>query len=244
MKTPAYLAFSALAIALTGAPATAATFSYEATDIVIEKEGAGKIDAVSTTFNNVTDLFTWSSTVSADPTTGAISEDAWLVINDGPAPKKSKKESVIFYLDEAAEKVLAYDYDSSKFGKSWKYTTLLGSEDLEVTTDGDQKTYAFDWDLTEINGKTDVFGDDWKGAAFDEEIGIWYHALGDSAIEYEGEAISDLSFTGRTAYDISDGGSVVLGDENSESVPEPGTALALGFTAAAAMFTKSRKQAA
>ncbi|MEL7520343.1 MAG: PEP-CTERM sorting domain-containing protein, partial [Cyanobacteria bacterium J06553_1] len=76
------------------------------------------------------------------------------------------------------------------------------------------------------------------------EIGNWYHPLGYSEIEYEGEHIRVLSFTGRTAYDISDGGSVVLGDENSESVPEPGTALALGFTAAAAMFTKSRKQAA
>jgi len=245
MKTQACLAFTALAIALTGAPATAATFSYELTDEPTFQSNAGDLTALTTTFDDQSDLFTWSSTFSAKTSTDELPEGGWLVVNDGPAPKNFANENVIFYLDGINEQVSAYNYNGDKKSASWETGKFLGTQNLEVKNEGDDRTLAFSWDMTSINGMTDTFGSEWKGTSFAEKVGIWYHTADKLALDYSGDdrlSKFDYEFANKTIFDkkLRDT-TVVAGDSDTQDIPEPGMVMALGMTAAAAAFTKRRK---
>ncbi|MEN8446650.1 MAG: hypothetical protein ABG776_16750 [Cyanobacteria bacterium J06555_13] len=244
MKTQACLAFTALAIALTGAPATAATFSYDVTDAAVHKKNiaAGTFDAISTTFNDVTNQFTWSSTFGYNADKETLAESAWLVVNDGPHPNKKTSEHIIFYLDGVNKKVTAYNYDDTKGAKSWRTTNFLGTEDLAVATTPQTNTLSFSWDLSSINNLTDKFGDTWQGAAFDEKIGIWFQAAAQSDINYaEDGRLTKFKLSGpRSYYDVNKRSATSVLDDETQDIPEPGMIMALGMTAAAAAFTKRR----
>lgn len=238
MKTQTALAFSALAIAITGAPATAATFSYHVTEFG-NRSQAGSHKEISTTFDDDTDLFTWSSTFTQNPTTGAIAEGGWLVVNDGPMPRKSVFENVIFYLDGSVNRVSAYAYDGDKAVKSWETSTFLDSTELEVndTADGD-RTLSFDFDMSTINSLQDTFGSAWEGTTFDEKIGVWFHGVDGLTTNYTNDGkLSQFEFKKKTSFDVAM-------KDAKKSVPEPATTAALGMTMAAAAFTKLRKRSA
>ncbi|MGB3300039.1 MAG: PEP-CTERM sorting domain-containing protein [Phormidesmis sp.] len=225
-----------------GAPATAATFSYNPADIGKQGTNGGKLEQVNTTFDDVTDLFTWSSTFSRNPDNGNLAEGAWLVVNDGPNPRADKNEQAIFYLDGRANqnKVTAYNYNGAVKQQSWKNSTLLATTGLDVKDEGDNRTFSFSLDMTDINAMTDVFGSDWKGTAFGDKIGVWFHGLADFNADYgEDGGLSKFSFkpANRSVYDVT----LAHTDKEEESVPEPGVVLALGMTAAAALFSKRRK---
>lgn len=238
MKAKVTLFLALVAITVTGAPAAAATFSYEAGGSGY-LTGAGKNKGIKTTFNDETELFTWSSTIKRNLTTGVIADGGWLVVNDGPMPRKTVLEQVIFYLDGKNEKVSAYVYDGNKKIQSWKTTDFLDSADLMVDdTIEDERTFYFDFDMSRINAMTDTFGPDWEGTSFDDKIGVWYHSVHDLATDYEDDgSLSKFSFEKRTIFDIEM-------QDTTKSVPEPATAAALGMTVAAAAFTKRFKQSA
>jgi len=245
MKTQACLAFTALAIALTGAPATAATFSYDITDANTWKEKAGDLTELTTTFNDTTNAFTWSSTFSKNAT-DTLPDGGWLVVNNGPEPSASKTETIIFYMDGLNNQVSAYDYDGSQKGQTWKTSDLLGTEALEVTDSGDDRTLSFSWDLSNIHSQTDTYGEDWTGAAFGDTVGIWLHGVGGLETEYAADgSLSNFKYAGaqKTAFDIKSQTTALLSDDsnNTKDIPEPGMVMALGMTAAAAAFTKRRK---
>lgn len=235
------MAFTGLAIAITGAPATAATFSYNATDIDVKNENAGKFKHISTTYDDESDLFSWSSTFSRAPK-GTLAEAAWLVVNNGPNPRKNSTENVIFYMDGIKGQVSAYNYNGKKGAKSYLSSDLIATTHLDVDDSGDERTLSFNLDMTDINGMTDKYGSDWQGTSFDEKIGIWFHGLDNTSIDYDKNGrLTDFSFKGRSrsVLDIADEHT-----NGSESVPEPGTAAAIGMTVAAAAFTKLRKRSA
>lgn len=243
MKTQACLAFTALAIALTGAPATAATFSYELTDENTFQSNAGDLTALSTTFDDQSALFSWSSTFSAKASTSELPEGGWLVVNDGPAPKNFVNENVIFYLDAINDQVSAYNYIGDKKSASWETGEFLGTRTLDVTNEGDDRTLAFSWDMTSINGMTDTFGPEWKGTAFDDQIGIWFHAADQLELDYsdaDGQLSKfDYEYKNKTIFDKKLRNTTVVADD-TQDIPEPGMIMALGMTAAAAAFTKRR----
>ena len=138
----------------------------------------------------------------------------------------------------------AYDYNGKKGSRSWKTSTLLASTALDVIDNGDDRTFSFSLDMTDINAMTETFGSAWKGTAFNENVGIWFHALGNLSTEYSADGeLEAFDFNlGRTGwYDVSMKPTVIV--EEPQSVPEPGIAIALGMTAAAATFTKRFKQA-
>lgn len=261
MKIKACFAFAGLSIALTGASASAATFEYKLENP--RNRGVGNLEKVSTSFNDTSDLFTFSSTFSSTADEG-LAKGAWLLVNDGPQPDKNVKESVIFYLDGLNSQVSAYEYDGTQRANSWKTTTRLGSKALDVEQAGDNRTFSFNWDMTGIN---QMFGSQWKGTAFDEKVGIWLHGMADFEAAYDADGnlskfgLGTLETTTRldvlyadtvtspdspvvVSPDDSQDSPVVVSPGDSQEVPEPGIAIALGITAATAALTKRRKQVA
>ncbi|MEL6814346.1 MAG: hypothetical protein AAFP03_05970 [Cyanobacteria bacterium J06598_3] len=246
IKVKASLAIAALSLLITSAPAAATTFTFE-TNRTGGSSLAGTQKAFSTRFNDETNVLEWSSTYSRNTTNNNLTNGGWLVLTNGPQP--ADLETAIFYLDGINNKVSAYDYDPIDRKHSWRNSEFLGETALNVTNTGDERTFDFLFDMTDINAKN--LGPNWKGGSFDSEIGIWFHAVADLDIAYENGEISKFKHGDQSRYDtkalkttVLD--TVVLGDEqnNAEAVPEPATAAAVGLFAAAATFTKRRHHAA
>lgn len=243
MRIKSTLAFTGLAIAITGAPATAATFSYHVTGPG-GRDDAGETKEILTTFDDETNLFTWSSTFARNQLTNVLPDGGWLVVNNGPNPKAVVKEQAIFFLDGDAEKVSIYDYNGKKGPRSWKTSSFIDSTTLDVhdAPNGD-RTFSFSFDATELNAMADTFGPDWKGVAFDEKIGVWFHGVDGLKTRYASDgSLRNFKYTDMSAFDVAMQPADM--DNDAESVPEPGMALALGMTAATAAFTKLRKRSA
>ena len=159
-------------------------------------------------------------------------------MNDGPIPRQTVLEQVVFYLDGSKKKVFAYVYDGNKKAQSWETTDFLDSTDLIVDdTIEDERTFRFDFNMKRINAMTDTFGSDWEGTSFDDKIGVWYHGVDNLVTDHDNDdgSLSKFSFKNRTIFDIAM-------QNTTKSVPEPATAAALGMIVAAATFTKRRKK--
>ncbi|MEO1593444.1 MAG: hypothetical protein AAFU71_19440, partial [Cyanobacteria bacterium J06632_22] len=189
MKASLFISSVAIASAL-AAPASASTFRFDSTTIG-GNTNVGVHEHIETTFNTKTDWFNWSSTFSANPNNGNLAEGAWLVVSPGPNPKSHAQEYVMFYLDGLAEKVSMYVYNGMNSSSSYEHNIYLGSTALTVEEEGDERTFSFGLDMTEINNKdiaavnTDpTVTTDWVGTAFEEEIGIWFHGVEDLDTDY------------------------------------------------------------
>ena len=233
MRIKTSLALAALPVLFSIAPATAATYTFEGNNLP-GNLSAGKNSHIKTTFNSNTDILTWSSTYTYDPnSTTSLAEGAWLVLSDGENPKNNADEYAIFYLDGINEKVSIYNYDGVNSANSYKYENFLGSDDLTVINNGNERTFEFSIDMSDINDDTAGLFDDntWKGAAFDENIGIWFHGAGGLTTQYNNNDLNDglhtFSYTNQSWYDTS--------NQTATAVPEPGSMAALGLFALAAV---------
>lgn len=241
LKLKASLAITALSLFITSAPAAATTFTFEAERFSNRRSLAGTHKALSTSFDDETNLLKWSSTFSRNTTTHKLAEGGWLVLSDGPKP--ADLENAIFYLDGINNKVSAYAYDANR-RRSWQSSELLGQTALNVTNDGDDRTFDFMFDMTQINAKN--ISPNWEGGRFGNEIGLWFQAVADLDIAYKNGEISRFRHGVQSGYDKKNLDTVVLddNDNNAEAVPEPATAAAMGVFAAAAAFAKRRQRSA
>ncbi|MGC1306818.1 MAG: hypothetical protein WA885_06285 [Phormidesmis sp.] len=244
MTTRVSLLLASLSVFIAGAPATAATFTYEVSDVG-GKTAAGFIKAISTTFDTDTDLFTWSSTFSRNPATNGLAEGGWLVISDGPNPEPSDEYAIFYYDSTTRDQVTIYNYDDIDRGAhSWRNSTLLDTTGLTITDSGDERTFDFSFDMTDINAMTDTFGPDWEGTSFGEEIGIWFHGLDGLTTAYAPNgSLTEFKFEKESWFDIKNAptGSV------SQAVPEPAGTAALGMFAGSMLMASAyrrRKQSA
>lgn len=242
MNIKASLAVAALSVVCAIAPAHAATFTYE-DSAPTRRDGlgltnrAGKYSNILATFNDETDVLNWSSTFTRK--NNQLSDGAWLVLSDGENPKNNVDEYAIMYLDAANEKVSIYNYDGRNKASSYETEDFLGSTALNVIRNGnDEVTFEFSLDATDINNNTN-YGPDWKGIAFGEEIGIWFHNTAGLHTSYgaNGEL---LEFNSRRSgwYDTTKGLPTIV---SAASVPEPGSVAALAVFGVAAA-TKLRKR--
>ena len=243
-KTTALLTTASVLIA--SAPAFATTFNFTKNNPAGASR-AGDISSVTTSFDDNTDLFTWSSTIKRN-SNGVLANGAWLVANDGPNPKGVTSELAIYYLDEAAETVSIYNYNGKNNSVSWQNPgQLLDSIKLDVVKNGaDEKTYSFSYDATDLNALN--LSPNWKGTAFNDKVGLWFHAVSDLNSGYDaltaaqqGDGFKNGKLNAfaynpkQSWYDV--------GNQKTEAVPEPATAAALGLFAVAGAFMK-RKQSA
>lgn len=244
IKTKAAAAIAVLSVACAIAPANAATFTYE--DSAPKRQDglgltnrAGRYSNIKATFDDQTDVLNWSSTFTRNKSNNNLANGGWLVLSDGENPKRNVDEYAILYLDATANKVSIYNYDGENNENSYKYSDFLGSTALNVIENGaDEVTFEFSIDATDINNNTS-FGPDWKGIAFDEEIGIWFHSAAGLHTSYgaNGEL---LEFNPRKSgwYDTSKPFATTV---STASVPEPGSVAALAVFGVAAA-TKLRKR--
>jgi PEP-CTERM motif len=98
----------------------------------------------------------------------------WLVLNAGGNPKGVTTELAILYGDIANNKITAYRYNGANSSDSF----LDASAYLATFNNAFTKTtnsFSFALDVTALNS-LNLAG--WKGAQFNNEIGIWYHGTG------------------------------------------------------------------
>jgi len=243
MGIKASIAIAALSAVCAIAPANAATFTYEDSapkrgDGLGFTNRAGKYSNIKATFDDQTDVLNWSSTFTRN-SSGYLSDGAWLVLSDGENPKNNIDEYAIMYMDAANAKVSIYNYDGQNSANSYKYNDFLGSTALNVIENGNNEvTFEFSLDATGINNSTS-YGADWKGIAFDEEIGVWFHNTAGLHTSYgaNGEL---LSFNSSRSgwYDTTKALPTTV---SAASVPEPGSVAALAVFGVAAA-TKLRKR--
>jgi len=232
MRIKTTLALAATMALCAIAPAQASTFIFEGDDL------GGKLDVgqhanIRTTYNTDTEVLTWSSTFRRDAVNGSgrLAQGGWLVLNEGGMPSDIANEYPIFYIDGLEEKVSLYNYDGKINERSYQNESFLASIDLDVTEDSaaNERTFAFSFDASELNSRTDL-GDDWKGVGFGEEIGIWLHGVDELTTRYDGDQLKEFTFKKQGWYDVE----FIPTKSEHASVPEPGTVAALGLFAAAA----------
>lgn len=202
------------------APAQAAKFSYEQTGGA-GGPLAGSFESLQTTYNTNTDKLTWSSTFNTEV------DGAWLVINGGGNPKQnSAGELAIFYLDGLTNKLTAYEYNGQNNSKSYNVSQFLQAWENAVDVDDSngERTLSFEIDATEINDASN-FGFDtneWAGAQFGDEVGIWFHAVDNLTTAYDANwALTQFTYDTQLWVDNS--------RKQAVKTPEPTALGALGL---------------
>lgn len=206
-------------------------------------------ESVETTYNEETQVLTWSSTFS---TIGNhVIDGGWLVLSDGPNPKQQDLEYAIFYLDTDLNRLTAYAYNGQNNSSSYANNPFLGSwenvldvSDYMVFENGQdvaKRTIGFEIDATDLNNavstNTDLDANTWKGVAYGDEVGIWKHFGTNTSVTYSGTEITNFSSndqyfdTGRLATSR-----IANLDQEAIDVPEPmvpvglmGAAVTLGL---------------
>ena len=213
--------------------AEASTFIYEDNQIG-GNIGAGAFDSITATFDDQSQQLSWSSTLST--VNGNLANGAWLVLNDGPNPKSHVQENTMFYMDGINNKLTAYTYNGVNGSNSWKdaNSVYLDSWDLDVTDNGDERTFSFDIDMSTINGSTEL-GTDWEGTLFNEQVGIWFHAVNNLEVAYNGDGtLQNFGYESQGWYDTS--------NQVAERVPEPSAMAGLAVAGLLAAKSLRRRQ--
>ncbi|MEL6938235.1 MAG: PEP-CTERM sorting domain-containing protein [Cyanobacteria bacterium J06598_1] len=231
MRIKTGLALVTLSLLSAIAPAKAATYTFEGNNLG-GKTRTGDHTNILTTYNNNTNQFTWSSTYT-DNGSGPLAEGAWLVVSSGENPRKNVDEYAILYLDGANEQVSIYNYSGQNNAYSYNTEQFLGSTALNVINNGSERTFEFALDATDINNN-DSFGDEWKGIAFGDEIGLWFHGAGDLTTSYKQDGSLETFSAGTTGWFDSE-------NETATAVPEPGSVAALGLFAIAAAAKRRQR---
>jgi len=231
-KTSALL--TAASVLLASAPAFATTFTFDGSNL--SGGVAGKVESITTSFNDNNNKFSWSSTYQKSGS-GISPDGLWLVANDGPNPK-GQGELAIYYLDGIDKKVSIFEYSGANNANSFKDPgNFLGSTTLEVIESGNEKTFAFNFDMDDfdLSGISDKAA--WKGSAFDKKVGLWVHGVSGLKTKYDTNGLlTKFGYAKQSAYDVS--------NKHATAVPEPASAAALGLFAVAGAFVKRSKQSA
>ena len=155
-------------------------------------------------------------------------------------------EYSIFYLDGQNETLTAFAYNGQNNSGSWNNNPFLQSwtDALNYTTEGNASQLSFSIDISGINNRNDL-GENWKGSAFTEEVGLWFHAGKNTSITYtynEDGSISGISNFESNAKWFDTGSldttKTEIPQPTSASVPEPATLFGLSLVAAVGVLRR------
>lgn len=210
---------------LLSAPSAATTYTYNCVACGGNSD-AGELLRLQTSYDDASEVLTWSSTFGASPSTGFLPSTAWLVLTDGPNPKGHQDQFSILYLDGTRGTAMAYAYDGVNGPNSYQNAAgflqaFYFSVSLVDNLDG-TRTLGFSLDASGLNAAGYRTG-------FGSEIGAWFHpAAGGYGFAYAEEG-------GLEAYDFDYQGWFDVGDRTTTplppNVPEPslGLLIALGL---------------
>lgn len=198
---------------------------------------AGQILAVETSFDDASDVLTWSATFGAVPNSGLTTNGFTLALTNGPNPKGQDGELALIYFDAstATVKLTAYAYNgvnsqtshSDGSGAAGTQTpdrivSSLGAEAgsvlaLSATNNGDgTRTLAFSLDTTTLNGHSPLHAgsDPWTGAQYADHIGIWFHPVAGLASTYNANGFLSSWSAPRQGW-------LDLSNDSTTETPEP-----------------------
>lgn len=193
-------------------------FEFEDTD-PRGNHRAGKIESVYARYDAENSLLSWETTLSRHR--GQLYNGFWLVISDGPNPKRHVDEYAILYGDAVNNRLTAYVYDGKNSARSWRRNPFIHSYEgvLNVSNDARQRSIGFsDLDVSIINEFIDSPA--WDGVAFGEQIGVWFHPVLLKRSRYlEDGALSRFRYKRQGWYDIA--------NHTAYAVPAPGSQVLL-----------------
>jgi len=174
---------------------------------------AGEIDFISTSYDDMSSLFTWDTMLKS----GSVVDGFWLVVNNGPNPKKSNvNELAIMYGDLDTGTLSTYFYNGANNANSINNPAIL------LQTD----SFFVGSDMFSISINTNTINSwvspdpDYKGVQFDENIGIWFHFSSGSNFTYNGNGdIVGYSFSKQGWHDVANRDALTL---QTSTVSTPG----------------------
>ncbi|MEQ1823329.1 MAG: PEP-CTERM sorting domain-containing protein [Fimbriimonadaceae bacterium] len=218
--------------------------------------GGGTINAITASFNTVTNRLTWRANFGNVPGTSAKTDGFHLVLSPGANPKGHAGELAILYFDATggSPKLTAYNYNGFNGNSSYydgspqsgnqtpdRIKSSVASLDwvnsLTVTNEANgTRTLGFDIDATALNIHNPLYpgNSPWTGAAFGDKLGVWFHTYSGLNTTYSNNGY--LSSLSRQCE-----GWLDLNDQTTQSVPEPASMAALGLGIAAVL--RRRKKA-
>lgn len=220
-------------------------------------DSAGRFEHMQGSFNRATNTFSFYGSFSANQ--GVTPDGFWLVVSPGPNPKGHESELAIFYLDASAGKkeVYAYAYNGVNGNNSFKDGSAAGgtqapdkiysskadpSRMFDITSvynaQTNTKTLGFSMDASVIQNHVPKYGtpqqkSDWTGAAFGENIGIWWHPVSGLSTSTSSNYLSKFDYCEQGWFDGK--------DMPTNPVPEPTTMIALGAGLVASLRRRNRK---
>lgn len=232
------IASAVVACALSGA-ASASVFGYNYAGPG-QNNDAGTPNMIHSTFNDVTDQFTW--TVTFNDGVAKDTDGFWLVVSPGPNPKGHAWEFAIMYLDASNilnPKATVYRYNGANAPDSYfNPGDFLGSSQVagpsnitaSALQSGGSRTMNISLDATFINN---LYGPpaqpDWTGIQYGNKIGVWFHPVAGLNASYNSDgSLSNYAFARQGWVDFSNG-----------NAPAPGT---LALIAMSGLVARGRRR--
>lgn len=234
--------------------ATTWTFDYNPS-LSAQNPDGGKINNVKTSFNDVTNRFTFQVNLGQTKS-GGRTDGFWLAVNDGPNPKGHAGELALLYFDAfgpSGPTLTSYAYNGFNGDTSYydgspasgtqapdkiKTSLVNGSSWVNSLTfvnnsDG-TRTLGFDIDATGINNHNPMYpgSTPWTGLQFDSKIGMWFHTVNDLDAQYGSDGFLKKWSYGENGW---------LDFANKDAVPEPASMVILGGAALVALRRKFKK---
>ncbi|MFM9956530.1 MAG: hypothetical protein ACKVZJ_00500 [Phycisphaerales bacterium] len=197
MKTTAILSVGAIIAACSSANAAIFAWDWNRGEPVSAgiNDTGGAIGGISTTFDTLTNRFTWEVTF-----TNQVTDGFTLVLSPGANPKGHAGELAIIYFDNKdmnAPRISAYNYNGLNTLTSYKdgapidgnqtpdriTNSLLEGPAFESITAqdvGTTRVLSFAMDATSLNVHNPLYPsgqNDWTGVAYGEALGIWFHPI-------------------------------------------------------------------
>jgi hypothetical protein len=259
----------ALGIVLSAAPASAQPFDwswvapdnsfkldngsgnhrYTSAEGIAVNDSAGMIEAVESSFDPASGVFSWNATFGSVPGHSGLEADGFtLALTGGPNPKGVDGELALLYFDASRQTpvLTAYSYNTKNDFSSYYdgsgargrqrpdriFSSILdGGVDFVDTLNPDgTHTLGFSLDASSINGHSPRYGvaDDWTGIAFGEDLGVWFHPVSGPSTKYRDGYLKRWLYSTQGGFD---GSNVPI----MPSAPEPSTLLMLAAGAWAAL---------
>ncbi|MEM6708826.1 MAG: PEP-CTERM sorting domain-containing protein [Pseudomonadota bacterium] len=209
--------FLAAALALMCSSQSFAAPVYEYTNENAKSSKTDWLESIYMTWDTAAEQLYWETTFNA---AGADADSAWLVMNDGPNPKKAQtNELVIMYMDFARGTVTSMVYNGANNANSYNTPGIYLQTDA-LNYEGNKISFTID--ASSINAED--IGGDYRGMmAGPDSVGLWLHIASGSDFDYDddGEAVTGYSFASQVWYDRA--------NLSMTPVPEPGSMALLGL---------------